>query len=208
MMNRILDSWGIGRPKRRLIQFLIFEIRRSASGSQQLERHNDDTTSQQDSTIVLGGPTVQQCYSRIVKSWRPYGDSRSGHHQKQKHKVTRQLLGIISVSFLETWRYLVSSPSKAELAIYAIEQRDITTAIETLLLGHVNGSDSEKLPKRVIIREDRLLGYVLVGERRQWTYGRRKQFYWGGHPLRSSEDKWVFYFETTKLQVNYPGRRV
>ncbi|KAG2047813.1 hypothetical protein BDR06DRAFT_1013549 [Suillus hirtellus] len=55
------------------------------------------------------------------------------------------------------------SPSKVELAIFAIEQHDITTAIETLLLGHVNGSDSEKLPKRVVIREDRLLGYVLVG---------------------------------------------
>ncbi|KAG2344869.1 hypothetical protein BDR05DRAFT_961283 [Suillus weaverae] len=67
------------------------------------------------------------------------------------------------------------------------------TAIETLLLGHVNGSDSEKLPKRVVIREDRLLGYVLVGERRKWTYGRRKQFYWGRHPLRSGEDKWVNY---------------
>ncbi|KAG2099297.1 uncharacterized protein F5147DRAFT_339369 [Suillus discolor] len=100
------------------------------------------------------------------------------------------------------------SPSKVELAIFAIEQHDITTAIETLLLGHVNGSDSEKLPKRVVIREDRLLGYVLVGERRKWTYGQRKQFYWGRYPLRSSEDKWIFYFETTKLPVNYTGRQV
>ncbi|KAG2119349.1 hypothetical protein DEU56DRAFT_125767 [Suillus clintonianus] len=90
-----------------------------------------------------------------------------------------------------------ASPSKAELSIFAIEQHDITKAIEALLLGHVNGL--EKLPKRVVIREDRLLGYVLVGERRAWTYGRRKQFYWGRHPLRSGEDKWVFYFETTKL---------
>ncbi|KAG0700336.1 hypothetical protein DFH29DRAFT_932583 [Suillus ampliporus] len=95
-------------------------------------------------------------------------------------------------------------PSKVELAIFAIEQHDITTAIERLLLGHVNGS--EKLPECVVIREDRLLGYILVGERKKWTYGRRKQFYWGRHPLRSGEDKWVFYFETTKLQVNYTGR--
>jgi len=91
---------------------------------------------------------------------------------------------------------------------------------------------SDKLPKQVVIREDRLLGYTLVGgkesyflcididpttiklstidyqsdfivmvipERQRWTYGRRKQFYWGIHPLKSSEDKWVFYFETTKL---------
>jgi hypothetical protein len=101
-----------------------------------------------------------------------------------------------------------ASPSKVEQAIFAIEQHDITTAIETLLLRHVNGSDLEKLPKRVIIREDRLLGYVLVGERRKWTYGQQKQFYWGKHPLRSGEDKWVFYFETTKLQVSYAGRRV
>lgn len=89
-----------------------------------------------------------------------------------------------------------SSPSKEELAVFAIEQNDITMAIETLLLQHVNGS--KKLPKRVIIRED-LLRYTLVGERQKWTYGQSKQFYWGRHPLRSGEDKWVFYFETVKM---------
>lgn len=89
-----------------------------------------------------------------------------------------------------------SSPSKEELAIFAIEQNDITTAIETLLLRHVYGS--KKLPKRVVIQED-LLRYTLVGERRRWTYGQWRQFYWGRHPLRSGEDKWVFYFETAKL---------
>ncbi|OAX36118.1 hypothetical protein K503DRAFT_858200 [Rhizopogon vinicolor AM-OR11-026] len=92
-----------------------------------------------------------------------------------------------------------ASPSKKELAMFAIEQQDITTAIETLMLMHLNGSD--KLPKHVVIR-DRLLGYTLVGERQKWTYGQRKQFYWGEHPLRSGEDKWVFYFETVKPQVN------
>ncbi|KIK49010.1 hypothetical protein CY34DRAFT_70371, partial [Suillus luteus UH-Slu-Lm8-n1] len=70
------------------------------------------------------------------------------------------------------------------------------TAIETLLLRHVYGPKT--LPKRVVIQED-LLGYNLVGERRKWTYGQWRQFYWGRHPLRSGEDKWVFYFETTKL---------
>jgi len=40
---------------------------------------------------------------------------------------------------------------------------------------------------------------MVIPERQKWIYGRRKQFYWGIHPLKSSEDKWVFYFETTKL---------
>ncbi|KAG1776655.1 hypothetical protein EV702DRAFT_328937 [Suillus placidus] len=89
-----------------------------------------------------------------------------------------------------------SSPSKEELAIFATEQDDITTVIKTLLIRHVNGS--EKFPKRVIIQED-LLRYTLVGERQKWMYGQWKQFYWSRHPLRSGEDKWVFYFETMKL---------
>ncbi|KAG1773255.1 hypothetical protein EV702DRAFT_582111 [Suillus placidus] len=139
----------------------------------------------------------------------PLNKTRLLYLEAQPHNsATAESLNHIGTVVQVTIRSRNASPSKAELAIFAIEQHDITTAIETLLLGHVNGSDSEKLPKRVVIREDRLLGYVLVGERRKWTYGRRKQFYWGKHPLRSGEDKWVFYFETTKLQVNYARRLV
>ncbi|KAG2346886.1 hypothetical protein BDR05DRAFT_987992 [Suillus weaverae] len=106
---------------------------------------------------------------------------------------------VVQVTIKSRNSRVASSPSKGELAIFAIEQDDITvnvyTAIETLLIRHVNGS--EKFPKRVIIQED-LLRYTLVGERQKWTYGQWKQFYWGRHPLRSGEDKWVFYFETMK----------
>ncbi|OJA20290.1 hypothetical protein AZE42_08132 [Rhizopogon vesiculosus] len=113
--------------------------------------------------------------------------------------LSNSILNPIGTVVQVTLKSRSASPSKKELAMFAIEKQDITTAIETLMLMHLNGSD--KLPKHVVIR-DRLLGYTLVGERKKWTYGQRKQFYWGGHPLRSGEDKWVFYFETVKPQVN------
>ncbi|KAG1729963.1 uncharacterized protein EDB91DRAFT_1158407 [Suillus paluster] len=138
----------------------------------------------------------------------PLNKTRLLYLEAQRHNNATadlsSLGGAIGTVVQVTIKSRSARPSKAELAIFAIEQHDITTAIETLLLGHVN--DTERLPKRVVIREDRLLGYILVGERKRWTYGRRKQFYWGGHPLRSGEDKWVFYFETTKLQANYTRR--
>ncbi|KAG1859053.1 hypothetical protein C8R48DRAFT_714367 [Suillus tomentosus] len=36
-------------------------------------------------------------------------------------------------------------------------------------------------------------------ERRKWTYGQRKKFYWGRYPLRSSEDKWIILLRDHKI---------
>ncbi|KNZ78308.1 hypothetical protein J132_01088 [Termitomyces sp. J132] len=65
-------------------------------------------------------------------------------------------------------------------------ERDITTAIESLLLGHIVA----RLPERVTIEGE---GYALRGHRRPWKYGQTfVKFSWGEKELRASDDKWIF----------------
>jgi len=70
---------------------------------------------------------------------------------------------------------------------YVHAQQDITVAIERLLMAHI----ISPLPARVELQGN---GYSLHGERKQWDYGKTLKLSWGGQPVRSFEDKWLFVF--------------
>ncbi|GLB42349.1 hypothetical protein LshimejAT787_1103640 [Lyophyllum shimeji] len=67
-------------------------------------------------------------------------------------------------------------------------QKDITTAIESIVLAHIKSP----LPASVIVQGE---GYTLHGFRKPWAYGKRVRFTWGSREVSAAEDKWVFLFD-------------
>ncbi|KAJ7185801.1 hypothetical protein C8R46DRAFT_1342994 [Mycena filopes] len=83
------------------------------------------------------------------------------------------------------------SPTREDVAAYFDAQEDITAAVESILIENI----IQPLQKTIEIEGE---GYVLVGEKKDWVYGRRLHLKWGEEDIRMGADKWVFYFRTCK----------
>ncbi|KAJ7665991.1 hypothetical protein DFH06DRAFT_1470227 [Mycena polygramma] len=79
------------------------------------------------------------------------------------------------------------NPTREEVAAYYDAQEEITAAVETILIENI----IMPLRKTIEIDGD---GYVLVGEKKDWVYGRRLLLKWGEEDVGACPDKWVFYF--------------
>ncbi|KAJ6478722.1 hypothetical protein C8R47DRAFT_628434 [Mycena vitilis] len=79
------------------------------------------------------------------------------------------------------------SPTREDVAAYYDAQEEITAAIETILIKNI------VIPLRKTIEIDGD-GYVLVGEKKDWLYGRRLSLKWGEEDVDVCPDKWIFYF--------------
>ncbi|KAJ7918448.1 hypothetical protein B0H13DRAFT_291732 [Mycena leptocephala] len=86
-------------------------------------------------------------------------------------------------------------PTREEVAAFYDAQEEITAAVETILIENL----IMPLQKTIEIDGD---GYVLVGEKKEWVYGRRLSLKWGDEEVRACADKWVFYFHPCR-----PGSR-
>ncbi|KAJ7061012.1 hypothetical protein C8F01DRAFT_1253484 [Mycena amicta] len=87
-------------------------------------------------------------------------------------------------------------PTRAEVAVFCDAQEDITAAVETIAFENLTSSSSNafvQTPTKVEVKGD---GYVLLGEKIKWVYGRELALKWGDEKLRMAEEKWVFYFRT------------
>lgn len=72
-------------------------------------------------------------------------------------------------------------------AAYLRAQRDITTAIERLLVAHI----LSPLPHQIRLEGN---GYSLHGEHKEWKYGKALQLAWGDQRVRPCKEKWSFVF--------------
>ncbi|KAJ7031990.1 hypothetical protein C8F04DRAFT_1396903 [Mycena alexandri] len=84
------------------------------------------------------------------------------------------------------------SPTREDVATYFDAQDEITAAIESILIENI----IMPLQRTIEIEGE---GYVLVGEKKDWLYGRRLHLKWGDEDVRACADKWVFYFRTCKV---------
>ncbi|KAF7360190.1 S-adenosyl-L-methionine-dependent methyltransferase [Mycena venus] len=86
------------------------------------------------------------------------------------------------------------SPTQEEVATYHDAQggdHKTQAAVETILIENLIMS----LKKTIEIEGD---GYLLVGEKKDWVYGRGLSLKWGDEKIRPGAEKWVFYFRLFK----------
>ncbi|KAJ7461726.1 hypothetical protein B0H11DRAFT_2241554 [Mycena galericulata] len=82
-----------------------------------------------------------------------------------------------------------SSPTREEVAAYCNAQEEITAAVEAILIEDI----ISPLRRVIEIEGD---GYLLVGEKMEWSYGKSLAPRWGDDAVRAWTDKWVFRFRT------------
>ncbi|KAJ7778094.1 hypothetical protein B0H16DRAFT_1711628 [Mycena metata] len=108
--------------------------------------------------------------------------TRDGHDLEESH-VVQVMMKIES----ET-----RSHAREDVAAYFDAQEEITAAVETILIENLI------IPLQSTFKIEGE-GYVLVGEKKDWLYGRRLHLKWGDEDVRVCADKWVFYFQTCKV---------
>ncbi|KAK7044833.1 S-adenosyl-L-methionine-dependent methyltransferase [Favolaschia claudopus] len=84
-----------------------------------------------------------------------------------------------------------TSPTLEEVAAFYNAQEEITITMQMILLENLI-NPSEKV---VEIEGD---GYMLIGTKKEWSYGRQLELTWGKEEVRAAEDKWVFSFSLIK----------
>ncbi|KAJ7204834.1 hypothetical protein GGX14DRAFT_646519 [Mycena pura] len=72
----------------------------------------------------------------------------------------------------------------------------LRAAVERVLFEDLVGARPLQTGKGVEIEGD---GYVLVGVKMEWKYGRRLELRWGDEEVCVAAEKWVFHFRTGSL---------